>query len=63
MPKLEYVIKIRLTEKQIKEYRLFLGKERTDVESKRGNFLADVYVFSRISTHPYQIIVDREEKV
>lgn len=63
MPKLEYVIKVRLTEKQVKEYRMFLAMECDNQEAMREKLLANCYVFARIYTHPYQIIVHREEKV
>lgn len=63
MPKREYVIKTRLTEKQVREYRLFLAMECGNHEAMRTKLLANCYVFARIYTHPYQIIVHKEEKV
>ncbi|KAI6182203.1 SNF2-related and DNA RNA helicase domain containing protein [Aphelenchoides bicaudatus] len=60
LPKLEYVISLRLTEKQAKLYQLYLD---TEVDFSNGLMIMQhYYTFARIFSHPYQLFVHQEEK-
>lgn len=62
MPKLEYVISLRLSEKQEKLYQLYLETECGDSEDRRRRLFAHYYNFSRIFSHPFQLVIHQEEK-
>lgn len=61
LPKLEYVITLRMTQRQIDLYKLFLETECNSTDNRK-NLLANFYTFSRIIAHPYQIIARHEEQ-
>jgi len=61
-PKSEYVINLRLTEKQVKLYQSYLEQYCSNAVDRQSSLFANYHVFSRISTHPYQVVVHQEEK-
>jgi len=61
LPKYEYVINVRLTEKQLQLYQLYLDQECSSFNSRRKKLLANYHIFARISTHPFQVVIHQEE--
>jgi transcriptional regulator ATRX len=54
--KLEYVIKVRLTDPQVQLYKIFLDMvDKEGGAELRKRLLSDYHIFSRIWTHPYQL--------
>uniref|UniRef100_A0A914Y3C5 Uncharacterized protein n=1 Tax=Panagrolaimus superbus TaxID=310955 RepID=A0A914Y3C5_9BILA len=60
--KLEYVLNVRLTQPQFQLYNTFLDMvDKSGGAEQRKRLLSDYHIFSRIWTHPYQLIHHAEE--
>jgi transcriptional regulator ATRX len=60
--KMEYVLNVRLTQPQVQLYQQYLDMVAKDgIANLRTRVLPDYHFFSRIWTHPYQLIHHAEE--
>jgi transcriptional regulator ATRX len=60
--KMEYVLNVRLTQPQVQLYQQYLDMVAKDgIANLRNRVLPDYHFFSRIWTHPYQLIHHAEE--
>ncbi|CAD5206323.1 unnamed protein product [Bursaphelenchus okinawaensis] len=62
-PKQEYIIHIRLTEKQIQLYRAYVSLTMSDRQTLHKRHLSDYHTLSRIWTHPYQLVANSNKKL
>ncbi|CAD5208834.1 unnamed protein product [Bursaphelenchus xylophilus] len=61
-PKQEYIIHVRLTEKQISLYQGYVAETMKDVAGLHRRLLSDYHMLSRIWTHPFQLVVNARNK-